>query len=362
MRYNLSTDGQRSLWVALLGVVAVQGRRRGAPGRVVCRSHLGDRLMMLTDAEIGVFVAKVLKLPPGKRMEYLRQVDYLIARLEKKINEDSSFAVTKFTKTGSLRKGTVLRPRDGTGVDADVAVDLDVSEASKDDLELLHGIIRELLIAIYPQKDPDDFEVQPRTLGIHFHDSGLDVDLVPIVPIPDEPGYGWQPSSQGDSPVKTSVTNQLAFIKARSDADPRYRTLIRLLKRWRNHQELDGLRSFTIELLLAYLQDRDGPAPSLEDGLLRFFLFVAQSELRDPVSFPENGRIVGYPSDPVVVLDPVNADNNVARRISEVERREMVTTATGAWEAISAASWNLYKGEAVELWRDVFGRSFVIEE
>src|SRR5262249_12557523 len=159
---------------------------------------------------------------------------------------------------------------------------------SKDDLELLHSIIRGLLIAVYPQKGPDDFKVQPRTLGIHFHESGLDVDLVPIVPIPDEPGYGWQPSSQGGSPVKTSVTGQLAFIKARSDADPRYRTLVRLLKRWRNHQELDALRSFGIELLLAYLQDRDGPAPSLEEGLVRYFLFVGQSELREPVSFPEN--------------------------------------------------------------------------
>lgn len=318
--------------------------------------------MMLTDAEIGVFVAKVLKLPPGKRKEYLRQVDYLIERLEKKISEDSSFAVRKFTKTGSLRKGTVLRPRDGVGVDADIAVDLDLSEASKDDLELLHSIIRGLLIAVYPQKAPDDFKVQPRTLGIHFHDSGLDVDLVPIVPIRDEPGYGWQPSSQGGSPVKTSVTGQLAFIKARSDADPRYRTLVRLLKRWRNHQELDALRSFGIELLLAYLQDRDGPAPSLEEGLVRFFLFVGQSELREPVSFPENGRIRRYPSAPVVILDPVNADNNVAGRITEAERQEIVAKATAAWEAISAATWNPYKGETLELWRDIFGRSFVIEE
>lgn len=318
--------------------------------------------MMLTDAEIGVFVAKVLKLPPGKRKEYLRQVDYLIERLEKKISEDSSFAVRKFTKTGSLQKGTVLRPRDGLGVDADIAVDLDVSEASKDDLELLHTIIRELLIAVYPQKDPDDFKIQPRTLGIHFHDSGLDVDLVPIVPIPNEPGYGWQPSSQGGSPVKTSVTGQLAFIKARSDADPRYRTLVRLVKRWRNHQELDGPRSFAIELLLAYLQNRDGPTPNLEDGLVRFFLFVAQSELREPVSFPENGRIRRYPNAPVVILDPVNADNNVAGRITEAERQEIVAKATAAWEAISAASWNPYKGETLELWRDVFGRSFVIEE
>jgi len=81
--------------------------------------------MRLTDTNLGVFISKVLKLDPGKRKDYLRQVDYLIERLEKKINEDSSFSVLRFTKTGSLTKGTVLRPRDGCGVDADVAVDLD---------------------------------------------------------------------------------------------------------------------------------------------------------------------------------------------------------------------------------------------
>ncbi len=317
--------------------------------------------MMLTDTEIDAFVVKVLKLPPGKRKDYLRQVDYLIARFEGKIADDSSFGVKKFTKTGSLRKGTVLKPRDGHGVDADIAVDLDISEASKDDLELLHRIIRDLLIAVYPQKDPDDFTVQPRTLGIHFHDSGLDVDLVPIIPIPGEPGYGWQPSSSGGESVKTSVSGQLAFITSRKNADPRYRTLVRLLKRWRNQQELKPLRSFAIELLLAALQDREGPAPSLEEGLLRFFLFVAQSELREPVCFPENGRVGALPADPVTILDPVNAENNVTARITEGERREIVGAAVTAWETLSAAGWLSGKGETVERWRDVFGRSFTIE-
>jgi hypothetical protein len=323
---------------------------------------LGEKFVQLTDAQINVFVDKVLKLPRGKRQEYLGQVDYLIARMQAKIDEDSSFAVKKFTKTGSLRKGTVLKPRGDNGVDADVAVDLDVSEASKDDLASLHGIIRDLLCAVYPQKKRDDFEVQPRTLGIHFHDSGLDVDLVPIIPIPSEPGYGWQPSSQGAAPVKTSVQGQLSFIKARSDADTRYRTLVRLLKGWRNVQELDALRSFAIELVLAHLQDAEGLAESLEKGLLRFFRHVVQTELKTPIRFPENGRVGSYPDDTVVILDPVNKDNNVAARLTDQERREIVTRATDAWELITTARRNGFKGETLEYWKDVFGRSFVIEE
>jgi len=318
--------------------------------------------MKLTDADLGVFIEKVLKLPPGKRQEYLRQVGYLIERLEKKINDDSSFKVLRFTKTGSLTKGTVLRPKDGFGVDADVAVDLDLSEATKDDVDLLHNTIRKLLIAVYPQKKDGDFAVQPRALGIHFHDSGLDVDLVPIVPIPAQPGYGWQPSSQGDTPVKTSVKGQLQFIRTRSDKDSRYRPLVRLLKRWRNYQELEKLRSFTIELILAALLDKNGAPDSLEDGLQRFFLYIAQSELKEPIWFPENGTVSKLPADPVVVLDPVNGENNVTRRLQEAERKEVVAKATTAWETISAASWKGGKGDTVELWKQVFGRSFVIEE
>lgn len=319
--------------------------------------------MMLTDTQIKVFVTKILKLPPGKRTEYLRQVDYLIESFEKKVKEDeSSFAVSKFRKTGSLRKGTVLRPRDGHGVDADIAVELDFPEEKRYDLDLLHDEIVELLVAVYPQKDPEDFKVQPRTLGIHFRQSGLDVDLVPIIPVPDDPDYGWQPSSKGEAFIKTSVLEQLSFIKDRNDADPRYRTLVRLLKRWRNYQELDHLRSFTIELLLAALQDDEGPAGRLEDGLVRFFRFVAQTELEEPISFPENGEVNGFPSDPVVILDPVNEDNNVAARLTEEEREEIVEAATAAWETLSAAQYLTGKGETVEYWREVFGRSFIIEE
>ena len=106
----------------------------------------------------------------------------------------------------------------------------------------------------------------------------------------------------------------------------------------------------------------DGPATGLEDGLQRFFLFVAQTALQTPISFPENGKISKYPSDPVVILDPVNSENNVAMRLQDSERQEIVAKATVAWETISAASWKSGKGDTLELWKQVFGRSFVIEE
>jgi hypothetical protein len=323
--------------------------------------RLGTRVQ-LTDPQVNVFVSRVLKLPPGKRQDYLRQVDFLIARMESKINEDSSFGVKKFTKTGSLRKGTVLKPRGDDGVDADVAVELDISEATASDVAALHSVIVNLLSAVYPQKKREDFAVQPRTLGIHFRDSGLDVDLVPVVPIPAEPGYGWQPSSQGGAPIKTSVQGQLAFIKARADGDARYRTLVRLIKAWRNAQELDALRSFAIELILAHLQDTEGSAETIERGVLRFFRYVAQTQLTTAIVFPEHGKVSSIPAGSIVILDPVNSENNVCARVTDAERQEIVRRATDAWEVLTTARRNGFKGETVDQWKEVFGRSFVIEE
>lgn len=318
--------------------------------------------MMLTDEQIIVFVKKTLHLGPGNRDKYLGQVDYLIDRLKKKIDEDSSFKVKSFKKTGSLVKGTVLKPRGDYGVDADIAVFLDVSESEKGDVDKLHEIIRKLLIAIYPMKKPADFLVQPRTLGIHFHDSGLDVDLVPVVPIQKEPGYGWQLSSQNGDPVKTSVQGQLDFIQKRKNADPRFRTLVRLLKHWRNEHELEKFRSFVIELLVSHLYDKGGVATSLEAGLQRFFLYVAQSGLSDRIAFPELGAVTNVPSDPVVILDPVNKDNNVTLRLTDAERKEIVAAAETAWTTIEAASWKSGKGETLDLWKEVMGRSFTVDE
>jgi hypothetical protein len=317
--------------------------------------------MKLTDTEINFFVNNRLKLQSGKRSEYLAQVDTLIAGFKAKVDAHPDFGIKKFLKTGSLRKGTVLRPRDGFGVDADIAVFIKPTADSEFDLANFHQIIRELLISMYPSKKPEDFAIQPRTLGIEFHTSGLQVDLVPILPI-DGPGdYGWQPSSRGEAPVKTSVTKQLEFIRARKSSYYRFTALVRLLKHWRNYHELDdSLRSFTIELVVSHLQDIQGAASSLEDGLLRFFLYVAQSELREKIFFSENGTPTNLPADRVVILDPVNSENNVASKITDADCREIISKATEGWELLTAASNNNYQGETLEYWKQVFGRSFVI--
>src|SRR5438105_7617030 len=143
--------------------------------------------MELTDTQLNYFVNNRLRLPKGKRSEYLAQVDRLIERFDAAATGDSHINVRKFLKTGSLRKGTVLRPRGDHGVDADVAVFLNANGASAYDLANLHGRIRRMLTKIYPTKKTEDFSIQPRILGIEFKHSGLEMDLVPLIAI-DGPG------------------------------------------------------------------------------------------------------------------------------------------------------------------------------
>src|SRR5271163_4402319 len=102
--------------------------------------------MELTDTQINYFVNNRLKPPKGKRAEYLAQVDHLIERFSAAASGDELIDIKKFLKTGSLRKGTVLRPRGDFGVDADVAVFLNVEGASQYDLANLHDRIRKLLL------------------------------------------------------------------------------------------------------------------------------------------------------------------------------------------------------------------------
>jgi hypothetical protein len=319
--------------------------------------------MELTDTNLNFYVDNRLKLPKGKRSEYLGQVDRLIEKFAAAAKDDEVIGIKKFLKTGSLRKGTVLRPKGDIGVDADVAVFLTLSGNTEYDLATLHERIKKLLVKIYPTKKAEDFSVQPRTLGIVFRESGLEMDLVPLIPI-DGPGdYGLQPSSTGQAPVKTSVTKQLEFIRARKDLYTHFTSLVRLLKSWRNYQELDeSFRSFTIELIVSHLQDVKGVPASLEDGLLRFFLYVVETELKTPIDFQESGKPKVMPKDRVVILDPCNCDNNVARRITDGDCDVIVAKCREAWEALTYARNHSGKINTLELWKEVFGRSFLIEE
>jgi hypothetical protein len=83
------------------------------------------------------------------------------------------------------------------------------------------------------------------------------------------------------------------------------------------------------------LQDQKDPPESLEEGLLRFFLFIAETNLMKATTFKECGLVKSLPNDRVVVLDPCNAENNVARKITDTRVSTNLSNVVRFLEAVS---------------------------
>jgi hypothetical protein len=147
-------------------------------------------------------------------------------------------------------------------------------------------------------------------------------------------------------------------VRDRKNKDTDFRTLVRLLKKWRNHVELKPLKSFVIELLVAYVLDSEGNAGSIEQRFRRILLYIAQSGLKERIQFAENTAPFGTFNDPVVIIDPVYSFNNVASRITEAERLMIVAAAQNAWEAAHFASAE----DDDEVWKEIFGPRFKVKE
>jgi hypothetical protein len=314
--------------------------------------------MALTNSQLCHYDSNVLRLPADKRKEYHAQVDRLISELCRSIRDKTEIKITRVVKAGSFAKFTILRKTSVDPVDVDVVFYISGRDVNRETLASLNDTIYDLLIKVYPTKDVEDFEIQRKAATVSFVGTGLSVDIVPVIEDESRPGYGWQFDVHDGSKVQTCAPCQIQFVRDRKAQDKDFRTLVRLAKKWRNHAELKPLKSFTIELLLAYLQDTEGPSGSIEQRFRRFLLYIAQSGLKDSIRFPENRAPFGEFSDPVVIVDPVYSMNNVASRISEAERLEIVTAGREAWETANFASAE----DDIAIWKEIFGPRFQVED
>ena len=313
--------------------------------------------MAMNDAQLLYYDHNVLRLTQEARTEYHAQVDRLIAALRKAIHGHTDFKVTRVIKAGSFAKHTILRRGEGRKVDVDVAFYLSDKDVDKEDLQSLNEQLFKFLTSLYPNKNVEHFEIQKRAATVTFVGTGLDVDIVPIIEIPKRPDYGWQFGTDG-SKVLTNVPRQLEFINARKRKDKYFRSLVRMTKQWRHYKEIPGLKGYSIELLVAFLLDRDGTKGTLEQRFTQLLCYIAQSSLKEKISFPENSKPLGTFTDPVQILDPVNSNNNVTARITEEERTQIVSQTTESWETAHYAS----EQEDVEIWKELFGPRFKVKD
>lgn len=314
--------------------------------------------MPLSNTELRYYDSNILRLPSDKRTAYHAQVDRLISELRKSIRNQNEIKITKVVKAGSFAKFTILRRTHEDPVDVDVVFYISGKDVSKETLSSLSEKIFDALVELYPNKSVEDFELQRKAATVTFVKSGLNVDVVPVIEDSSKDGFGWQFDIHEDTKLHTCAPCQIQFIRDRKDIDSDFRTLVRLAKKWRNHAGLSHLKSFAIELIMAYLLDKQGKTGNIENRFKAFLLYIAQSGLKEVISFPENDGFIPHFSDPVVIIDPVCNTNNVASRLTEAERIEIVEAAYEAWEIAHHASVE----DSLAIWKELFGPRLKVRE
>jgi len=312
--------------------------------------------MPLTNTQIKYYDSNVLRLPKEKREKYNAQVERLIAALKDSLRKQDKITIKKVVKAGSFAKHTILRPNAQNPADVDVVFYISGQKVDEETFATLSQKIYDALVNLYPNKSVEDFEIQRKAAKVTFVGTGLEVDIVPVIENPNKEGYGWQFDRIDGSKTETCAPCQVKFVKDRKDEDPDFRTLVRMAKRWRTWKEVP-LKSFHIELIMAHVLEVNGRAGSLEKRFRDFLLYIAEFGLKEVIKFPENGWVPQFP-DPVVIIDPVCDTNNVASRITEEERQEIVQLARDSCEAANFASVE----DDLEVWKELFGKGFKVED
>jgi tRNA nucleotidyltransferase (CCA-adding enzyme) len=312
--------------------------------------------------DIAQFAEEKVNLPRDKANEYRAQVQRLREKLDSYLGEHPDFNLKKMLLSGSLAKGTALRSLN----DIDVACYISGADTPTDIKELLEYLAERLRKA-FPNFSPDQVKPQTYSVTVSFRGSGLDVDVVPILYDGDPSWYGNLVSQDDGTPLKTNIPFHLNFIRKRKQAHKiHFAQVVRLAKFWvRNVKQQKShfrFKSFMVELILANLVDQGLDFSDYPEALQHFFTYIAKTNLRERIVFEDYYKrsSVGALSDPVQIIDPVNAKNNASRLYTEAQANEIVEAALDAGDAIDAALAAPTKQETVRYWQKVFGSSFQI--
>ena len=116
-----------------------------------------------------------------KRKTYTEQVNRLIDRIRTAMHEKTDFKIVRVVKAGSFAKHTILRKAGDSKIDVDVVFYFEKLDDETESYESLSQRIYDFLIAAYPTKEVEDFELQRKAATVSFSGTGLDVDLVPVI-------------------------------------------------------------------------------------------------------------------------------------------------------------------------------------
>lgn len=295
-----------------------------------------------------------IKFKPEDKQKYQSQIDHLISAIELNIPKHVDTKVIKVRQAGSWRKGTIIKPKDDVPVDIDLIFFLDISPEEYYKLHHAKDQLLPILKDVYPQKSDEDFWDNPKTAGVEFIDSGLNVDIVPVGKTQND-DYVAQPD-RGSSVCFTSPKKQLDFISERKEMNVNYSAIVRILKKWRNFNNVK-LSSFAIELIIAYLDINKGVETDIHEAILRFFRLICKKQF--PILL-FNAPYGTYKNDGshVYIADPTFEENNILRSVTNVEWDIVRSKADTAFETLLLAEEEPYLGSTLDLWKEVFGPDF----
>jgi len=316
----------------------------------------------VSHGDIVRFAQDRVNLPKDKANEYRAQARRLREKLDGYLGEHPDFTLKKMLLSGSLAKGTALRSIN----DIDVACYISGADAPGDIAALLEYLAERLRKA-FPNFSPDQVQPQTYSVTVSFRGSGLDVDVVPILYDGDPQWYGNLVSQDDGSFLKTSIPLHLDFTRKRKNTqETHFAQVVRLVKFWARNMKREKedfrFKSFMIEMILSHLCDQGLDFSDYPEALQHFFTYIARSNMRERIIFTDYyaASAAGSFSEPVQIIDPVNADNNVSRLYTGAQADAIVDAALDAGDAIDAAIAAPTKQETVYYWQKVFGSSFQV--
>jgi len=268
--------------------------------------------------------------------EYLAKAHYtahvdrdkeLLAKYNEKYQELKEILEDKYKgriyapfKSGSIAKKTAINWK----YDLDIVLPFKRSEAGtlKEMYEEVAGYLEDQR---YTENDLLKARRQRTSIGL-FYQKGfeqLEIDVVPGRELNDEDfqeadpekkklNLHWNETPQTRQSIQTNIHKQVETIKGKGDE----RKVIRLLKAWKLHRELVGVKSFLLELITIKAFE-DCQKPSGLWGQVKMVL----EYIRDNI-------------ETVKLIDPGNSGNKVHETLSATEKQDLKNQTARFLEAV----------------------------
>lgn len=313
--------------------------------------------LLFTNKDLKNFIEDKVYVDSDKVNEYREQVKRLRKNLEKYIKDSPDYGIVKMLHSGSVRKGTAIN----TLNDMDVAVYVEPNKVENYDESQVLNFVRDGLIEIYKKHNmkEDQFSIGHHCVKVSFKGSGLDVDVVPVIPNGEPNDLGHLIARDTGEKVLTSIPLHLEFIRKRKNEHPNFAPMVRVTKWWRNQRDFK-FKSFLIELIWAHIADTEGISNDIVTALQQFYRFIINTELNETIIFTDyySSDEVTAESNIVNIFDPVNPENNVGASLDIFKKELIIDEADDALGNLSHAVQASTKTTVISSLKQIFGTSF----